>query len=205
MVNLIQVYEWYLDDLHKTADIASLFSEELSLSQESELELFEAISEDMLTADQLLVILSEHYETLFTFELMVEETETSELIRKSRIERQRKKLGQQFRGIKGDTAEQKLNKSVLSLQTFTIDKEGHFKQRKSPGDAGKIRANLMSKRARFLATQAKISAQKATEKRKKQTIGGGKKVGAGKFARSGSVAKGSFASRTSRAVGRIAA
>jgi hypothetical protein len=178
MTTLLDVYKWHLEDRDRLADMASMFSEEVGLDEEQTEELFEIILEDNLTSFEFEQIIYENYRLCLT--LILEETNTKDLIRKVKIERERKKLGRQFRKVKGDTPEQSINKSVQSLATFKLTKDGKFEQRKTQGDVAKIRSNLQSKRSKFLSSQGKVAAAKATEKRKRQSRVG-RKTGASKF------------------------
>jgi len=179
MTTLMDVYSWHLQDRDRLADLATMFAEEANLDEKQTEELFEAVLEDNLTSSEFAQVLDENYHSL-SVTLITEQTSTAELKRKVDIERERKKLGRQFRKVKGDTAEQAINKSVQSLATFKISKEGKFQQREKQGDTATIRTNLQRKRSKFLSAQGKIAAAKATEKRKRQARVG-RRSGAAKF------------------------
>lgn len=182
-MELLEVYKWYLDDQDILNEMVAFFSEEADLTEEQVDILFQEVSEDMLDSSQFALMLQENYGDTLCLEVfmdLLEQSTQAQLIRKRRIEQERKDLGQQFRAQKGDTEAQRLGKSVLSLATFKIDQQGRFVQRDHQGDPIKIRRDLEAKRSRSKSAKGKADAAKATEKRKQQARAGSK-VGSAKF------------------------
>lgn len=184
-MKLLEVYQWYLEEQQLVHDMSSFFAVEVNLNEVQCDEFFQLVSEEQLTTNDVANIIQDNYGDTLCIEVymdILEQSTQAELIRKRNIEKNRKKLGSQFKRQKGDTPEQALNKSVNSLTVHKIGKQGEFIVKKKPSDIGVVRKELIAKKRRSESSKAKVDAAKATEKRKQQKGSNVTKgVGAAKF------------------------
>lgn len=170
----------YIENLENLSIVCSVFTEELNLNEDDSLEFYNKVLEDGIDFNDLLSIIDEDFYRCSIVNVIMEQTTTQELKRKVEIERNRQRLGVQFRKTSGDTPEQAINKSAQSLATHKITSTGKFEQRKKKGKVDEIKSSLQKRRLDFLSASAKIRSDKASQRRKAEAKAGSTK-GASKF------------------------